>query len=362
MSADGVGMGNELTKLLKTVKETTGIDAVAYSRSGALLCRTADVPPVDFSFSRSETEITQPPGERITVLPLKDGTTVILMGSGETFRNYAALLRTAAEGHAETAKRELTVSDKLRLYLTGELDDENTRALQKKYAGPFDCYVLTLVTDSAGKLSELKNFLETMREDGDLIVPYDTKAVAYIKKCGEEDEYQSATDFAFTLYDNVKEELRIEFTINVGGTVHSFADLGSYFQRCALAYTFGQMVTPGEKIYSYKEYIMVKMLSDIPLESLTRYLDSLLDRECSEILEDPELMTTAEEFLKNSLNISETSRSMYMHRNTLIYRLDKIEKATGFNLRHFNDAVAFRLLTTLNKLVKSKANGDKNGL
>ena len=55
MSADGVGMGNELTKLLKTVKETTGIDAVAYSRSGALLCRTADVPPVDFSFSRSET-------------------------------------------------------------------------------------------------------------------------------------------------------------------------------------------------------------------------------------------------------------------------------------------------------------------
>ena len=79
-------------------------------------------------------------------------------------------------------------------------------------------------------------------------------------------------------------------------------------------------------------------------------------------MDDHELMNTAEEFLKNSLNISETSRSMYMHRNTLIYRLDKIEKATGLNLRHFNDAVAFRLLTVLNKLVKNKSNGEKYGL
>ena len=122
------------------------------------------------------------------------------------------------------------------------------------------------------------------------------------------------------------------------------------------------MLTPNEKVYSYKEFIMIKMLSDIPLESLSKYLDTLLDRDSSEILDDPELMNTAEEFLKNSLNISETSRSMYMHRNTLIYRLDKIEKATGLNLRHFNDAVAFRLLTVLNKLVKNKSNGEKYGL
>ena len=68
---------------------------------------------------------------------------------------------------------------------------------------------------------------------------------------------------------------------------------------------------------------MMKLLSEVPRESLARYLDTMLDRDSTDILDDSELMNTAEEFLKNSLNISETSRSMYMHRNTLIYRLDK---------------------------------------
>ncbi|MDE6398660.1 MAG: helix-turn-helix domain-containing protein [Clostridiales bacterium] len=308
---------------------------------------------MDFSFSLRQKEITQPEGERITVLPLK-GATVVLAGDGKAYRNYAALIRTAAERVSAEPKRERTLAEKLRLYLLDEASGEEAAELREKYAGTFDCYVLTLVADSSGKLSELKNFLETMRESGDLIVPYDNRAVAFIKKCGAEDEYRSATDFAFTLYDNIKEELRINFVINVGGTVHSFDDVAVYFQRCFLAYEFGQMLNPNEHIYSYKEYIMIKMLNDIPLESLGKYLDTLLDRDSADILDDPELMLTAEEFLKNSLNISETSRSMFMHRNTLIYRIDKIEKATGLNLRHFNDAVAFRLLTVLSKLVKKK--------
>jgi len=65
-------------------------------------------------------------------------------------------------------------------------------------------------------------------------------------------------------------------------------------------------------------------------------------------------METAEQFMLGSLNISETARVMYMHRNTLIYRLDKIEKATGLNLRLFSDAMTFRLLSMLYKLQKTK--------
>ena len=57
------------------------------------------------------------------------------------------------------------------------------------------------------------------------------------------------------------------------------------------------------------------------------------------------------EFLQNSLNVSETSRNLFMHRNTLMYRLDKIERMTGLNLRKFSDAVTFRLITILGKLV-----------
>ncbi len=351
-------MTNHIIKILKSVKESAGIDAVMFGADGSVLFRTAQMPRNDFSFSPTQSDIYQPEGEGITVLPLSGGINVILLGSGDEFRTYAAIIRAGILGIGEN-KKELTSTDKLRLYLSGELDAERETELLNKYSGAFDGYVLTLITDSAHKLGELKNFLETMREKGDLIVPFSNTGVAFIKHCGEDDEYQSATDFAFTLYDSIKEELRINVTVNVGGTVHAFADLPSFYDRCVLAYTFGQMLTPSDRIYSYKEYIMIKMLSDIPMESLTKYLDTLIDRDGAEILDDSELMTTAEQFLKNSLNISETSRNMYMHRNTLIYRLDKIEKATGLNLRHFNDAVAFRLLTVLSKLVNTHTDEER---
>lgn len=355
-------MTKELVKLMKSLYETTGIDMAAFSADGSLLYHTSGFPQRDFSFDGGKKEIFQPEETEITVLPLKNDFRIILSGAGEEYINYAKLIKTLIEGGLAEPKKELGESEKLRLYLAGELDVETAKEVKAKYGGPFDCYVLTLVTDSARKADELKNFLSAMNGQGDLVIPCNNNTIAFIKRCGEEDEYQSATDFAFTLYDNIKEELRINVTVNIGGTVHDFSQLGDFFERCALAYSFGQMLTPGENIYSYKEYIMIKMLSDIPLDSLRRYLDTLLDRDSSEILDDPELMSTAEEFLKNSLNISETSRSMYIHRNTLIYRLDKIEKATGLNLRHFNDAVAFRLLTILNKLVKNNNNGERNGL
>ncbi len=82
------------------------------------------------------------------------------------------------------------------------------------------------------------------------------------------------------------------------------------------------------------------------------YLAELSDERSREVFEDEEMLNTAESFLQSSLNVSETSRNLYMHRNTLLYRLDKIEKITGLNIRSFSDAVSFRVLTILYRLLK----------
>lgn len=346
-------MLRKLSGLLQTVKNETGIDSALFS-GNQLVFGTEGFRVRKFTLPHEQKgSILQPEDAPVTVITFGKDITAVLDGSGDEYLKYAALIKVAASEKVDGQGKELTFAEKLRLYLLGELDEVRSAALAANYRGAFDSYVLTLVTDTPAKLGELKGFLEAIREQGDMVIPYDDTSVAFIKKCGEEDEYQSANDFAFTLYDSIKEELRINFVINVGGTVHKFTELGDYFRRCSLAYAFGKMMSPGAKIYSYKEYIMIKMLSEIPSESLSGYLDTLLDRDSEDILGDSELMSTAEEFLKNSLNISETSRSMYMHRNTLIYRLDKIEKSTGLNLRRFNDAVAFRILTVLDKLVKN---------
>ena len=92
------------------------------------------------------------------------------------------------------------------------------------------------------------------------------------------------------------------------------------------------------------------MLEDLPKFTRGEYLETLMDSGAREIFDDEEMVNTAEEFLENSLNVSETSRKLYLHRNTLTYRLDKIERATGLNIRKFSDAVTFRLITVLSKL------------
>ena len=101
-----------------------------------------------------------------------------------------------------------------------------------------------------------------------------------------------------------------------------------------------------------KRYVLFKILEDVPKYKLNDYVNLLVDKDAREIFEDKEMTETAEEFLSNNLNTSETSRKLFLHRNTLTYRLDKIEKATGLNIRKFSDAVTFRLLTILFKLVK----------
>ena len=104
-------------------------------------------------------------------------------------------------------------------------------------------------------------------------------------------------------------------------------------------------------VHSFKEFSLIRMLEDLPKYKLNEYLTLLMDPKAREIFEDKEMVLTAEEFLENSLNISETSRELYLHRNTLTYRLDKIEKATGLDLRKFSDALTFRIIIILMKLV-----------
>ena len=82
-----------------------------------------------------------------------------------------------------------------------------------------------------------------------------------------------------------------------------------------------------------------------------QYLAEITDDSFKEVFDDEEMLATAEAFLQSSLNVSETSRQLYMHRNTLLYRLDKIEKATGLNIRSFSDAVSFRVLTVIHRLL-----------
>jgi carbohydrate diacid regulator len=196
--------------------------------------------------------------------------------------------------------------------------------------------------------------MENFKTDAkDLCVCIDDFTCAYVRfgASQEDSEYRSLTDFANLLARSIAEELGVQVKIGIGSAVAGFSDCSVSYDQAQTAIRMDNVFGGRSRVSTYKEYVFVKMLEDMPKHKLQEFLDILEDQEAKSMFADAEMIATAEEFLHTSLNVSETSRNLYMHRNTLMYRLDKIERSTGLDIRKFQDAMTFRLIIILHKLL-----------
>lgn len=349
----------KIVSALSDIYQKTGIECSLYSAFGESLY-SAVTPAVPFALpapSRFEDNVAQERGVTYLCVHRMTGIYyVAIKGDDREARNYAFMLDAVLGSTEERLRDDFSTEEKLRLILSGELSSVQKNMFRAHFSDVrFSHYMMSLVTRTREMQAELKHFLSMIADKRDYIVTMDERTLVYLRVTDDDNgEYHSAYEFASILYENVKEELRIDLTISTGGTIRSFQELSGSYEKVIFTYKFGKLLSPAANVYSYNDYILIRILSDTPKSLLIKYFDSLLEKNGSEVLADSELMNTAEEFMKNSLNISETSRNMYIHRNTLIYRLDKIEKETGLNLRVFGDAVTFNLLQILNTLIKGE--------
>lgn len=189
-----------------------------------------------------------------------------------------------------------------------------------------------------------------LSDSGDLVVRMDSARLAVVRFA---DGIQSPVEFGQFLCQSLYEELGVKADFGIGCETKSFTDVAVSYSQAATAVRMSALFRSKGEVHTYREYLLVKMLEDIPETRLKEYAEQFGIENAEEVLSDSEMMETAEEFLENSLNISETSRNLFMHRNTLMYRLDKIERMTGLNIRSFPDAVTFRVITILYKLSQS---------
>ena len=339
-------MNSELKKTLRNISENTGIELSVFTSTG--------IP------------VSSPSGEEIS--PDFEG---ILQSGGFTYfkaifkaeqyifgiegvthvqKNYAFLLADMIENSSSRAVN-LPKGEFVRRILLGECNAADIQKYRIKYAVPDQpCFVLAVAAE--GKTSDvIALFSQYGENEADCAVSVSGKDCAFIKFVEPESEYQSSVDFASFLARSLWEELGIRCHIGVGGMFRHFEDVSVSYQQASAALRMSSLFNSKGFVHSYREFLLVKMLEDISETKLEEYLSILLEGDARELLKDEDMVNTAEEFLENSLNVSETSRNLYMHRNTLMYRLDKIERVMGLNLRKFSDAVTFRIITILNKLV-----------
>lgn len=207
------------------------------------------------------------------------------------------------------------------------------------------CFAVEIVP--AKRTEDALEHIERCLEGGDAAVCAGEDRIAVIKFLEED----PPIEFAQFLCQSLYEEAGIRARAGVGCEVQSFGDVARSYAQAVSALRMSEMLGDKGEVHSYREYLLVRMLSDVPKERIASCLKEFGVGGEEEVFGDEELFGTAEAFLESDLNLSETSRALFIHRNTLSYRLDKIERLTGLNIRKFPDAVTFRVITVLLKLI-----------
>ena len=279
-------------------------------------------------------------------------TVAYISGAGKAEEKLALLIVEIAENFF--LKGDLNKTDFMKALLFGEMSASQIGRYSVKFSLPkYPAFVMLMIYPE-GSANDVKNvFLNYGGGSADAFVPLSDNECAVVKFCDKiSEDYRSQSEYAEYLRQIVYEETGIPMSVYIGGKVDKIGDVINSFVQAKSAKNFDSKAGAFGEIHSYKEYALLGLLEEIPKSKLKDYLNVLTDENSKEIFSDKEMLLTAEEFLNNSLNVSETARILYLHRNTLIYRLDKIERATGLNIRKFSDAVIFRLITYLNKFEK----------
>ncbi len=186
----------------------------------------------------------------------------------------------------------------------------------------------------------------------DFIIRIDDRDVALIREA-REDENVDIMQIANEIRDTIGVEGLIKVSIGVSNTAENIQELSKAYREARIALEVGKVFDNDKNVLSYSNLGIGRLIYQLPTTLCELFLDEVLQKESIEVM-DSETIYTIQKFFENNLNVSETSRKLFVHRNTLVYRLDKIKKLTGIDLREFDDAITFKVAMMVSKYLKSQ--------
>lgn len=197
---------------------------------------------------------------------------------------------------------------------------------------------IDLVIELVKNLSDLKagDFVTSVDEQSIVLV----KDVSHIKEKHLEKELQ---EIAKSLVDSLHMEAMTKVRVGYGNVITQVPDIAESYQEAKIALQVGKIFYAEYDTISYGKLGIGRLLHQLPLSLCDMFIKEVFGDKIPEILEDEEAVSTINKFLKNNLNISETARQIPVNRNTLVYRLERLEKAIGLDIRKFDDAMTYRI-------------------
>jgi len=166
-------------------------------------------------------------------------------------------------------------------------------------------------------------------------------------------EYDEVESVALSIVDTVSSEFFVRVNVAIGSLIDNIRDVARSYKEAQTALEVGKVFDTDKLIINYDTLGISRLIYQLPTTLCEMFLQEVFKKGSLESL-DRETLATIQKFFENNLNISETSRKLFVHRNTLVYRLEKIRKLTGLDLREFEDAITFKVALMVRKYLEAK--------
>ncbi|MCI8560641.1 MAG: PucR family transcriptional regulator [Dorea sp.] len=185
----------------------------------------------------------------------------------------------------------------------------------------------------------------------DFVTAVDEKNIIIVKEVDENDSYAELGRIAQNIYDILKNDGEEDILIAYGTVVNDIKEVSKSYKEAKLALDVGKIFFSERSVIAYSTLGIGRLIYQLPIPLCKMFIREIFEGKSPDDF-DEETLITINKFFENNLNVSETSRQLYIHRNTLVYRLDKLQKSTGLDLRVFEDAITFKIALMVVKYMK----------
>ena len=179
-------------------------------------------------------------------------------------------------------------------------------------------------------------------QNGDYITSVDESNIVLIKSLKENEDYETLEHVAETIVDMMNMEAMVNVRVSYGTIVNELKDVSKSYKEAKMALDVGKIFYSEKKVTAYNTLGIGRLIYQLPVNLCRIFIDEIFGDNVPYEL-DEETLTTINKFFENNLNVSETSRQLFVHRNTLVYRIEKLQKSTGLDIRVFDDALTFKI-------------------
>ena len=215
------------------------------------------------------------------------------------------------------------------------------------------CIIETKNEKDSVALETVRTLFATQKKD--FITAVDEKSIILIKNLEEKQGYEDVQKISETIVDMLNTEAMTSAWVAYSNLAEDISRLPDAYKEAHTALEVGKIFYADKNVFGYNQLGIGRLIYQLPVSICEMFIDEIFKEETLDSI-DEETLITIRTFFENNLNLSETSRQLYVHRNTLVYRFEKLQRKFGLDIRAFEDALTFKLAMMVVDYIKYSKN------